>query len=153
MAKTFENSPAFSKVRGWCPPCDSDTLKEPSSAVQMWSNDTQPEPSTRKANAHKFANVVEADITRGERPDPQLGREMFGDWAPSSVAVSTSNGDIGVLLPACAYAADALHVAAVLAADLVEGGAHLTEGGHLCCFHQLGEDVVSGDCCRLEPGE
>ena len=35
----------------------------------------------RKADAQKFANVVEADITRGEWLDPQLGRETFGDWA------------------------------------------------------------------------
>ena len=35
----------------------------------------------RKADAQKFANVVEADITRGEWLDPQLGRETFDDWA------------------------------------------------------------------------
>lgn len=35
----------------------------------------------RKADAQKFANVVEADITRGDWLDPQLGRETFGDWA------------------------------------------------------------------------
>ena len=35
----------------------------------------------RKADAQKFANVVEADITRGDWLDPQLGRETFGQWA------------------------------------------------------------------------
>lgn len=34
----------------------------------------------RKADAQKFANVVEADITRGEWLDPQLGKETFGQW-------------------------------------------------------------------------
>jgi hypothetical protein len=35
----------------------------------------------RKSDAQKFANVVEADITRGDWLDPQLGRETFGQWA------------------------------------------------------------------------
>jgi integrase len=35
----------------------------------------------RKADAQKFANVVEADIARGDWLDPGLGRETFGDWA------------------------------------------------------------------------
>ena len=35
----------------------------------------------RKTDAQKFANVVEADITRGEWLDPLLGKETFGDWA------------------------------------------------------------------------
>jgi integrase len=35
----------------------------------------------RKADAQKFSNVVEADITRGDWLDPQLGRETFGQWA------------------------------------------------------------------------
>ena len=35
----------------------------------------------RKADAQKFANVVEADIVRGEWLDPGLGKETFGDWA------------------------------------------------------------------------
>jgi integrase len=35
----------------------------------------------RKADAQKFANVVEADITRGDWLDPQLARETFGEWA------------------------------------------------------------------------
>jgi len=35
----------------------------------------------RKADAQKFANVVEADITRGEWLDPRLGRQTFGEWA------------------------------------------------------------------------
>lgn len=35
----------------------------------------------RKADAQKFASVIEADIARGEWLDPQLGRETFGDWA------------------------------------------------------------------------
>lgn len=34
----------------------------------------------RKADAQKFANVVEADITRGDWLDPQLGKETFGQW-------------------------------------------------------------------------
>lgn len=41
----------------------------------------------RKADAQKFANVVEADITRGDWLDPQLGRETFGEcasrWVPT----------------------------------------------------------------------
>lgn len=35
----------------------------------------------RKADAQRFASVVEADIARGEWLDPQLGKETFGDWA------------------------------------------------------------------------
>src|SRR3972149_8544882 len=35
----------------------------------------------RKAAAQKFANVGEADITRGGWLDPLLGKEAFGDWA------------------------------------------------------------------------
>ena len=35
----------------------------------------------RKVDAQKFANVVEADISRGEWLDPGLGKETFGDWA------------------------------------------------------------------------
>ena len=35
----------------------------------------------RKTDAQKFANIVEADITRGDWLDPQLGRETFGQWA------------------------------------------------------------------------
>lgn len=41
----------------------------------------------RKADAQKFANVVEADITRGDWLDPRLGRETFGEcasrWVPT----------------------------------------------------------------------
>lgn len=35
----------------------------------------------RKADAQRFANVVEADIARGEWLDPQLGKETFREWA------------------------------------------------------------------------
>lgn len=35
----------------------------------------------RRADAQRFANVVEADITRGDWLDPGLGKETFGDWA------------------------------------------------------------------------
>ena len=35
----------------------------------------------RRTDAQKFANVVEADITRGDWLDPLLGKETFGDWA------------------------------------------------------------------------
>ncbi len=40
----------------------------------------------RKADAQKFANVVEADITRGEWLDPLLGKETFGEWSNRWVA-------------------------------------------------------------------
>ena len=35
----------------------------------------------RKTDAQKFANIVEADITRGEWLDPALGKETFEEWA------------------------------------------------------------------------
>ncbi len=35
----------------------------------------------RKVDAQKFANIVEADITRGDWLDPLLGRETFEYWA------------------------------------------------------------------------
>lgn len=35
----------------------------------------------RKADAQRFASVVEADMARGEWLDPQLGKETFGAWA------------------------------------------------------------------------
>ncbi len=35
----------------------------------------------RKVDAQKFANMVEADVARGEWLDPMLGKETFGNWA------------------------------------------------------------------------
>ncbi len=35
----------------------------------------------RKVDAQKFANLVEADLARGEWLDPGLGKETFGEWA------------------------------------------------------------------------
>lgn len=40
----------------------------------------------RKTDAQKFANIVEADITRGEWLDPALGKETFEEWASRWVA-------------------------------------------------------------------
>lgn len=34
----------------------------------------------RKADAQRFANVVEADLARGDWLDPQLGKEIFDEW-------------------------------------------------------------------------
>ena len=51
--------------------------------VRYRDPDQRPRTQTfhRRADAQKFANVVEADITRGEWLDPVLGKETFGDWA------------------------------------------------------------------------
>ena len=35
----------------------------------------------KRADAQKFANLVEADVARGDWLDPKLGKETFGDWA------------------------------------------------------------------------
>jgi hypothetical protein len=51
------------------------------SATAIQISGTGRVPSIRKADAQKFANLVEADITRGEWLDPLLGKETFGDWA------------------------------------------------------------------------
>ena len=62
--------------------------RQTASGVTRWDvryRDPDKRPRTRtfhrKSDAQKFANVVEADITRGDWLDPQLGRETFGDWA------------------------------------------------------------------------
>lgn len=62
--------------------------RQTASGVTRWDvryRDPDRRPRTRtfhrKSDAQKFANVVEADITRGDWLDPRLGRETFGDWA------------------------------------------------------------------------
>ncbi len=43
-----------------------------------------------------------------------------------------------------------LHVASILAADLVESSADLSERSNLDDFHQLGEDVATALCRQLQ---
>lgn len=50
------------------------------------------------------------------------------------------------------HCGDGLHVAAVFAADFVEGVADLAEAVGLDCFHQRGEDVLAVTGGLLEGG-